>query len=148
MGRFMTKKHSPPTAIAEAIALREAGFCLAVVAEHCGIPIRTLQTHFAKHGTRKGALTVEAIAEARKTVVENVLSAENVRDRIEMLIHSDLVHARQIRDKITIAIEMLDPVDTRSAALRRQVRHYEISRMSCAPTWLVVTNQRRTSCLY
>lgn len=96
-------KPAAPDAIAEALALREAGYTALAISQRLGISVRTLQRHFAAHGVRKGAIKKELLDQARLDIRSRVTSSDTIKDEAARLIADDLAHARHLRDVLLSA---------------------------------------------
>ncbi|OUC12915.1 MAG: hypothetical protein B0A82_19975 [Alkalinema sp. CACIAM 70d] len=77
--------------------MREAGFTTLVISQRLGISPRTLQRHFARHGTVKGCATAAMLREARDELIGAAANDEAVRQEITTMILDDLAHARHLR---------------------------------------------------
>jgi len=71
----MSKIHFPPDSIAEALAMREAGFTTLAISQRLGISVRTLHRHFARHGATKGAIKKDLLEMARLDLRSRVTSS-------------------------------------------------------------------------
>src|SRR5688572_29476689 len=96
----MPGKSLSPDQLAEAVALRTAGFTVAAIASRLGFSVRTISRVFERHRTRKGAATSELIEQARQELMSAVTSPERVREEAARLVADDLAHARLLRAKI------------------------------------------------
>lgn len=104
----MTRKTLPPDRISEALALREAGYTVLAISQQLGIPTRTLERYFAKHGAKKGVLKDAAVEAARADLLRHVTCDETIRAAAAGLIADDLAHARHLRTIIINAAEQLE----------------------------------------
>lgn len=111
------KKTAAPTDIAQALALREAGYTTLAISQRLGIPVRTLQRHFAEHGAKKGALKQELLDAARADLLQRVTSNDAMREEAAKLIADDLAHARHLREILMEASVQLQATSLRDAAL-------------------------------
>ena len=113
----MTKKRTTPEDVANALALREAGYTVLSISQKLGISVRTLQRQFSAAGARKGKLKEEIIRQARKDLLNRVTSDETIRNEAAQLINDDLAHSRHLRELVLNASDKLQAVTLRDAAL-------------------------------
>lgn len=113
----MTGRSLTPNETAEALALREAGFTVLAISQRLGIPTRTLERHFAKHGAKKGALKQEALEAARAEMLEHVTADDTIREEAAKMIVDDLAHARHLRTIVLNAAEQLKATSLQEAVL-------------------------------
>ena len=112
-----TRKIAEPDQIAQALALREAGFSTLSISQRTGIPTRTLERHFQAAGARKGSLKEEMLSEARKELLGLVSSSEAIREEAAKLVADDLAHARYLRQIMQEAAEHMQATNLQEAAL-------------------------------
>lgn len=103
-----TRRTASPSEIAEALALREAGYTALAISQKLGIPVRSLHRHFTEHGAKKGALKREALSAARADLMGLVMSDEAIRMEAAKLVADDLAHARHLREVLIQASEKLE----------------------------------------
>jgi lambda repressor-like predicted transcriptional regulator len=108
---------TPHEKTAEAVALRTLGLSLAAISERTGIAVRTLGDIFKRHGTKKGALTAEALAELRRELIRDALGAEAIHTAIAAQVTEDLQLGRAIRDRAALVLGHVEASDLGSAAL-------------------------------
>lgn len=113
----MTRKTATPAEISEALALREAGYTALSISQRLGISVRSLQRHFADHGTKKGTIKEEVLATARADLLKRVTSDDAVREEAAKLINDDLAHARHLREIMIDATEHLQATSLKDAVL-------------------------------
>lgn len=113
----MKRKTATPAEIVEALALREAGYTALSISQRLGISVRSLQRHFADHGTKKGAIKEEVLATARADLLKRVTSDDAVREEAAKLINDDLAHARHLREIMIDATEHLQATSLKDAVL-------------------------------
>lgn len=113
----MTKKTATPAEIGEALALREAGFTVLSISQRLGISVRSLQRHFADHGTRKGSIKKEVLDNARAELLKRVTSDEAIKEEAAKLINDDLAHAQHLRALMINATEHLQATSLKEAVL-------------------------------
>ncbi|MCK0510245.1 hypothetical protein [Aromatoleum buckelii] len=113
----MARKSLSLEQIADALALREAGYTVLAISQRLGIPTRTLERHFAKHGAQKGVLKKEAIEAARAEILQHIMADDTIRAEAAKMIADDLAHARHVRTIILNAAEQLKAASLQEAAL-------------------------------
>lgn len=113
----MTKKTATPDQISQALALREAGYTTLSISQKLGISVRSLQRHFADHGTKKGAIKEEVLATARADLLKRVTSDEAIKEEAAKLINDDLAHAMHLRELMINATEHLQATSLKEAVL-------------------------------
>lgn len=113
----MTKKTATPDQISQALALREAGYTTLSISQKLGISVRSLQRHFAEHGTKKGAIKEEVLATARADLLKRVTSDEVIKEEAAKLINDDLAHAMHLRELMINATEHLQAASLKEAVL-------------------------------
>lgn len=113
----MTKKTATPAEISEALALREAGYTALSISQRLGISVRSLQRHFADHGTRKGSIKKEVLDNARADLLKRVTSDEAIKEEAAKLINDDLAHAQHLRELMINATEHLQATSLKEAVL-------------------------------
>jgi len=100
----MTKrKTATPEDISQALAMREAGYTVLSISQRLSISVRTLQRHFAEHGTKKDAIKEELLTAAREEILKRVTSDDTIREEAARLINDDLAHARHLRSIMVAA---------------------------------------------
>lgn len=113
----MTKKTATPAEISEALALREAGYTALSISQRLGISVRSLQRHFADHGTKKGSIKKEVLDNARADLLKRVTSDEAIKEEAARLINDDLAHAQHLRELMINATEHLQATSLKEAVL-------------------------------
>lgn len=113
----MKKVAATPAQITEALALREAGYTVLSISQRLGISVRSLQRHFAEHGTKKGAIKEEVLATARADLLKRVTSDEAIKEEAAKLINDDLAHATHLRELMINATEHLQATSLKEAVL-------------------------------
>jgi AraC-like DNA-binding protein len=113
----MSKTHATPEEIAEALALREAGFTTLAISQRLGISIRTLQRHFTAAGTRKGAAKAEVLQRAKDELMARITSDEAIKEEAARLVADDLAHSLHLREVILTASEQMKAANLEEAAL-------------------------------
>lgn len=113
----MTKKTATPDQISQALALREAGYTTLSISQKLGMSVRSLQRHFADHGTKKGTIKEEVLATARADLLKRVTSDEAIKEEAARLINDDLAHAQHLRELMINATEHLQATSLKEAVL-------------------------------
>ena len=113
----MSRKTATPTEISEALALREAGYTALSISQRLGISVRSLQRHFADHGSKKGSIKKDVLDAARADLLKRVTSDDAVREEAARLINDDLAHARHLREIMIDATEQLQATSLKEAVL-------------------------------
>lgn len=113
----MSRKTATPAEISEALALREAGYTALSISQRLGISVRSLQRHFAEHGTKKGGIKDEVLATARADLLKCVTSDQAIKEEAARLINDDLAHARHLREIMIDASAQLQATSLKEAIL-------------------------------
>lgn len=113
----MTKKTASPAEISQALALREAGYTALSISQRLGISVRSLQRHFADHGTKKGSIKKEVLDNAKADLLKRVTSDEAIKEEAARLINDDLAHAQHLRELMINATEHLQATSLKEAVL-------------------------------
>lgn len=113
----MTRKSATPDEIANAVAMREAGYTVLSISQKVNISIRSLQRHFTEHGAKRGALKKELFDSARLELLKRVISDDTIREETARLINDDLAHARHLRSLMVNASELLQATTLQEAVL-------------------------------
>lgn len=111
------RRVTAPDKIAEALAMREAGFTVLAISQRLGVPVRTLQRHFGEHGAVKGKVRQELLEAARADLIQRVTSDDAIRVEAAKLLADDLAHARHLRELLIAASEQLQASSLKDAAL-------------------------------
>jgi lambda repressor-like predicted transcriptional regulator len=101
----MAAKHIPPEMKAKIIALRQAGFSLASIADQTDTSISTVKRHVS--ATRKGSVKQELIDEARKELL-STLTDDAVKAQLAALVVDDISIAHRIRSNIVSTLEHIE----------------------------------------
>ena len=88
--------------------MRQAGYPLAAIAEVLGISARTIQRHLGAHSVAKGDITEEAIAAARKELVDSVTASPKLKHEIARFVRENMAVSSLIREKIVVSLDALD----------------------------------------
>jgi predicted transcriptional regulator len=111
------KKETTPAEVANAIALREAGYSHLVIAQKLNLSIRTVQRHLSFHGIVKGSLKVEVIDKAKAEMINLISSSPVIREEAAKLVLDDIAHSNHLRSIILEASEHLKATDVKEAVL-------------------------------
>lgn len=111
-GRTLT-----PEQIAQAVALRAAGYTVAAISDRLSTSPRTLYRVFQRYGTAKGGVNEELVQAARKELLQGITSNEAIKNEAACIVADDLAHARQLRQRMAEAVELFTARDLREAAL-------------------------------
>src|SRR5450830_1179395 len=106
----MTKTSASPVDIAEAVALREAGFTALAISQRLGMSVRSLQRHFAATGTVKGAIKADLLVKARADLMARVSSESSIKEEAARLVADDLAHSQHLRQIMLAATEAMTAV--------------------------------------
>lgn len=110
-------KETTPAQVANAIALREAGYSHIAIAQKLEISLRTVQRHLSTHGAIKGRLKYEVIDRAKAEMIALVTSSPIIREEAAKLVLDDIAHSNHLRNIILEASEHLKATDVKEAAL-------------------------------
>jgi AraC-like DNA-binding protein len=113
----MSKTHATPEDIAEALALREAGFTALAISQRLGISVRSLQRHFAATGTRKGAVKADVLQRAKDDLMARITCDTTIKEEAARLVADDLAHSLHLREVILAASEQMKATNLEEAAL-------------------------------
>lgn len=113
----MTRTTTAPDTIAQALAMREAGYTVLAISQRLGVPVRTLQRHFSEHGAVKGRVRQVLLEAARSDLIQRVTDDDAIRAEAAKLLADDLAHARHLRELLHAASEQLQASSLRDAVL-------------------------------
>jgi AraC-like DNA-binding protein len=113
----MAKHEVAPPMIAEALALRAAGYTALAISQRLGVSIRTLQRHFASSKTAKGVIKTELLDRAKADMLASVTMESSIKEAAARLVADDFAHSLHIREVILAASEFLKATNTAEAAL-------------------------------
>lgn len=115
--KAMTRRTATPDDVSEALALREAGYTALSISQRLGMSVRSLQRHFAEHGTKKGTIKKAVLDAARSDLLKRVTSDEVIKEEAARLINDDLAHTRHLRELMVDATEHLHATSLKDAVL-------------------------------
>ncbi|WP_262964415.1 winged helix-turn-helix transcriptional regulator [Methylobacter psychrophilus] len=104
-----------------AIVLRDAGYSLASIASKTGISPSTLQRHFKKLGTDKGALTSTAVSIARVELLQDGSFVDSLKREISASLLDDLNQAQRLRESIAVCLEAVMLEDSPASMKARSI---------------------------
>jgi len=113
----MSGKSLTPDQIAEAVALRAAGFTVPAIADKIGASLRTVHRVLAVHGAKKGMVRDELVKAAKEHLIQAVTSVDRIREEAGRLVVDDIAHARLIRQTIADAAEQMKATNLPEAVL-------------------------------
>jgi AraC-like DNA-binding protein len=93
--------------IKSAIVLRDAGYSLASIASKTNISPSTLQRHFRKLSTSKGALSSKAVNDARQELLNDGGFISDLKLHIAAALIDDLQQAKDIRASVSVILSEL-----------------------------------------
>lgn len=99
----MTKLAATPHQLAEAHAMREAGYTALAISQHLGISVRTLHRHFAANGTVKGTAKTALYDRAVADLLASITNEDSLKQEAARLLADDLAHSRHIRELMQTA---------------------------------------------
>lgn len=111
------KRSTTPDHVAQAVAMREAGYTVLAISEELGVSVRTLHRLFTEHGARKGEVKQSLIEAARAALIDRVMNDDTIRNEVASQIADDLAHSRHLREIIVSAAEHLKATTLTEAAL-------------------------------
>ncbi len=130
----MTGRVKTPGEIQQAVTLRAGGYSLAAIANKTGISPSTLQRHFAKHRAKKGAISIDAIEEAKQSLLNDAGFVDGLKHMIASSITDDLAHVAQLRGAMALTLESLMTDNTLPA-------HYRTRGLAALATSLRLTQE-------
>jgi DNA invertase Pin-like site-specific DNA recombinase len=98
-----------------ALAMRAAGYSVAVIAERINVSVSTLKRLFKRCGVKKGSVSEELIEKATKELLEDAETVETVKREAATLLLDDLALSKQLRHAMAEATEKLIATDTAEA---------------------------------
>lgn len=107
-----------PDQEANIIAMREAGYTFTVIAYRNECSIATAKRACSRHGTTKGAITDELIAEARTRLRQSISGDDAIREIAASVVEDTKYHCELLREKLAEAagkLEINSPADAKTA---------------------------------
>jgi AraC-like DNA-binding protein len=111
----MTRLEVAPDKMAEALALRQAGYTALAISPRLNISVRTLQRHFAATKTIKRAVKADLLEQARADLLARVSSESSIKEEAARLIADDLAHSQHLRQIMLAATEAMTAVNLSDA---------------------------------
>lgn len=103
-----------PELLAEAVAMRAAGYTVAVISKATGIDRSTLKR--ALSDVKLGSAKKERVEHFENDLIDSFANVERVKTRIASLIQEDVTLAQAIREKVCETLESIDTKNSQLAA--------------------------------
>ena len=126
----MPGKATTPDQIAVVVALREAGYTVAMIAQKTLLSASTINRIIRSRRARKGAATAEVVNACRTEVRRLIKSKDAILEEAAFMIADDLAQARQLRERIMLASEHLNANNLLEASVMMRAA----AAMSTAPS--------------
>ena len=110
----MAGKKATPDQNAQAVILREAGYTIPAIAHQLTLSVSTTQRILKANTAVAGATQQKLIAKAREDMLNAAFALEQVQMKAASLVMDDLAISQQIRSKLSMAVDLLDPADIAS----------------------------------
>ena len=110
----MAGKKATPDQNAQAVILREAGYTIPAIAHQLSLSVSTTQRILKANTAVAGATQQKLIAKAREDMLNAAFALEQVQMKAASLVMDDLAISQQIRSKLSMAVDQLDPGDIAS----------------------------------
>ena len=110
----MAGKKATPDQNAQAVILREAGYTIPAIAHKLSLSVSTTQRILKANTAVAGATQQKLIAKAREDMLNAAFALEQVQMKAASLVMDDLAISQQIRSKLSMAVDQLDPGDIAS----------------------------------
>ncbi|UOA08122.1 hypothetical protein [Methylobacter sp. S3L5C] len=104
--------------IKQAVVYRDAGYSLASIAAKTSISPSTLKRHFSKLGTSKGALTSQAVNDARLELLNDGGFISDLKQQIASSLLDDLQQSKDLRESIAVCLSELMNDANATAAMK------------------------------
>ncbi|QPK64010.1 hypothetical protein IVG45_03260 [Methylomonas sp. LL1] len=130
----MTGRLKTADELKQAVILRDGGYSIAAISTKTGISASTLSRHFKKHRAAKGALTGEAIEQARQELLNDAGFINDIKRQIAAVIVDDLAHFARLREAMALTLEGLMTDSTLPA-------HYKTRGLAALATTLRLTQE-------
>ncbi|WP_240931790.1 helix-turn-helix domain-containing protein [Azotobacter chroococcum] len=102
-------KRKTPNEIVEILAMKEAGWTEPAIAQKLDISISTIRRITKKHGVKTGAAQAALVQQAREQLLDNAFLLDRAQEIAASMVNDDFALAQQIRQKVSEAIESIDP---------------------------------------
>ena len=110
----MAGKKATPDQNAQAVILREAGYTIPAIAHQLSLSVSTTQRILKANTAVAGATQQKLIEKAREDMLNAAFALEQVQMKAASLVMDDLAISQQIRSKLSMAVDLLDPADIAS----------------------------------
>ncbi|NHN79692.1 hypothetical protein HA520_20855 [Azotobacter chroococcum] len=89
--------------------MKEAGWTEPAIAQKLDISISTIRRITKKHGVKTGAAQAALVQQAREQLLDNAFLLDRAQEIAASMVNDDFALAQQIRQKVSEAIESIDP---------------------------------------
>lgn len=90
------------------VAMREAGYTHAVIAERNGCSIATVKRACSRHGATKGAIAAEALSQARANLRKSISGNDAIQEIAASVVLDTQFHVELLREKLGEAANKLE----------------------------------------
>lgn len=105
----MPGKKKTPDDVAQAVALREAGYTLPTIASRLNLSVSTAQRILRANKVVAGTATNALIERAKEEMLNSAFSLEEIQYTLAAAVLDDLALTKHIRMKLSESVEQLDP---------------------------------------
>jgi hypothetical protein len=105
----MPGKKKTPDDVAQAVALREAGYTLPTIASRLNLSVSTTQRILRANKVVAGTSTNALIERVKEEMLNSAFSLEEIQYTLAATVLDDLALTKQIRMKLSESVEQLDP---------------------------------------
>lgn len=98
-----------------ALAMRAAGYSIAVIAERTDASVSTLKRLFKRCGVKKGSVSEELVVKATEELLQDAEALETVKREAASLVMDDLALTKRLRHAMAEAADKLVATDTAEA---------------------------------
>lgn len=105
----MPGKKKTPDDVAQAVALREAGYTLPTIASRLNLSVSTAQRILRANKVVAGTSTNALIERAKEEMLNSAFSLEEIQYTLAATVLDDLALTKHIRMKLSESVEQLDP---------------------------------------
>lgn len=109
-------RKATPDQIKAVVVLRSAGRSHTVIAERAGLSISTITRILRRHKVKGGEGEQVLVAAAREQLHQYYRDDEEIQRLYSEITVDSITHIRQAREKAALAVEVMEPTDTKSAA--------------------------------